>query len=519
MIKKILEIKNLGIFKDYRWSETIKKFELFNIIYGWNGSGKTTLSQLFSAFESGKIPAYPDLKYKVETDDGEYSQGMPYSKQIRVFNQHYISENIDVLACRTNPIFILGEENKKLSEQIKDDEKKLRGDPEKPEDLGMLKEFELLKRELQQKEDDRGKLFTDIARTISSNLVGASTRNYRKKNAEGDFEKLESQELLSDIEKNQYDLTLRQLEKSLIDELVSSDIGEDTDAIVSDANLLLKTTVETLMIERLIENSDISQWVEKGYELHLEKASVNCEFCNQPLPKERISELAAFFNKADKKLKADIDDLLTKINELYTKIQNINVPDKANFYTELQSDYSSSVHEFSKTKLDLLKEIKEFMREVERKKLHTTESIKLSQSIDLTRFLSSINGVNTHIQKHNEKSRNFSDAKKEAEEKLRKHYLSEISDEVKKCDSDIANIKRMINLLEHGDPDDPHDIGIIRLKTRIEENKNKISQSGLACDEINHQLETFLGRRELVFEVDEEGYTISRHGEIPLLAV
>jgi len=271
MIKKILEIKNLGIFKDYRWSETIKKFELFNIIYGWNGSGKTTLSQLFSAFESGKIPAYPDLKYKVETDDGEYSQGMPYSKQIRVFNQHYISENIDVLACRTNPIFILGEENKKLSEQIKDDEKKLRGDPEKPEDLGMLKEFELLKRELQQKEDDRGKLFTDIARTISSNLVGASTRNYRKKNAEGDFEKLESQELLSDIEKNQYDLTLRQLEKSLIDELVSSDIGEDTDAIVSDANLLLKTTVETLMIERLIENSDISQWVEKGYEfLHVD---------------------------------------------------------------------------------------------------------------------------------------------------------------------------------------------------------------------------------------------------------
>jgi len=162
MIKKILEIKNLGIFKNYRWGETIPEFERFNIIYGWNGSGKTTLSQLFSALENGEISAHPDLKYKIETDDGEYSQGMSYPKQIKVFNQHYITENIDVLACKTNPIFILGKENKKLSELIKNDEIKLRGDPAEPEDLGMLKELELLKRELQQKDNDRGKLFNCI---------------------------------------------------------------------------------------------------------------------------------------------------------------------------------------------------------------------------------------------------------------------------------------------------------------------------------------------------------------------
>jgi wobble nucleotide-excising tRNase len=514
MIKKILEIKNLGIFKYYRWRETIPDFERFNIIYGWNGSGKTILSQLFSALESGELSTYPDLMYKIVTGDGEYSQGMPYGKQIRVFNQHYISENIDVVACRANPIFILGEDNKILAEQIRDDERILRGDPEKPEDLGLLKESELCKSELQQKKKDRDKLFTDIARTISSNLVGASTRTYRKNNAEKDFAELESQELLSDIEKKRFDLTIRQQEKSHIEELVSNDIEEVTNAIVSDANSLLETTVEIIMIDRLIKNSDISQWVEEGYKLHLEKESKNCEFCNQPLPKERISELAAFFNEADKKLKDDIDNLLNKINDLYTKIQKINATDKANFYTELQSEYLNSVEEFINTKQYLLERILDLKEEVENKKLRTTESVKLSTSIDTTKFLSSVNGVNIHIQTHNEKSRNFSDAKKEAEEKLRKHYLSEISDEVKKYDSDIADINQKIDLLEHGDPNDPHDIGITGLKKRINENKNKISQSGLACDEINHQLEIFLGRRELVFEVDKEGYTIRRHGEI-----
>jgi len=514
MIKKFLEITNLGIFKDCSWGKTIPEFERFNIIYGWNGSGKTTLSQLFSALENGEISAYPDLKYKIETDEGEYSQGISYGKQIRVFNQHYITENIDVLACKTNPIFILGVENKKLSEIIKDDEKKLRGDPEKPEDLGMLKELELRKREHQQKTKDSGKLFSDIARTISTNLVGVSTRTYRKNNAERDFAELNSKELLSDTDKNKYELTLRQQEISIVAELKRGDLEEDTDAILSQAKSLFAITVETIMIARLIENSEISQWVEKGYQLHLEIASENCEFCNQPLPQERISELAAFFNEADKKLKADIDDLLTKINELYTKIQNIDVADKAHLYAELQSDYSSSVNEFSKAKQDLLEDITDFKSEVENKKLHTTESKILSKSINPTKFFSAIHEVNIHIRSHNKKSRNFSEAKKEAEEKLRKHYLSEIWDDVKTFDSDIANLYKMIDLLEHGNPDDPNDIGITGLKNRVDQNKNKISQSGLACDEINDQLEIFLGRRELVFEVDKEGYTIRRHGEI-----
>jgi wobble nucleotide-excising tRNase len=51
MIRKLLEIKNLGIFDNYRWDPSMANFERFNLIYGWNGSGKTTLSLLFSSFE------------------------------------------------------------------------------------------------------------------------------------------------------------------------------------------------------------------------------------------------------------------------------------------------------------------------------------------------------------------------------------------------------------------------------------------------------------------------------------
>ena len=92
--------------------------------------------------------------------------------------------------------------------------------------------------------------------------------------------------------------------------------------------------------------------------------------------------------------------------------------------------------------------------------------------------------------------------------------MSEIYDDVKLLESDINKLNRKINLLEKGNPKDSKDIGIEMIQQRIIENKNKISTSGAACEEINKQLKTFLGRDELTFEVAKEGYIIKRKGRI-----
>ena len=96
MIRKITKIKNLGIFSDYQWDFNIPEFKRFNLIYGWNGSGKTTLSQLFALFVNGKSEICPELEYKIQTDKDDFTQSTPYNRQIRIFNQDYISENIEL---------------------------------------------------------------------------------------------------------------------------------------------------------------------------------------------------------------------------------------------------------------------------------------------------------------------------------------------------------------------------------------------------------------------------------------
>ena len=160
MINKISKIKNFGIFGDYQWDSKIPEFKRINLIYGWNGSGKTTLSQLFALLENSKSETYSELEFKIQTDEGNFTHSTPYNSQIRIFNQDYISENIDILSGKAKPIFMLGKENKELATAIKEDEKILKGDPEKKDDLGKLKELELKKKEIEQEKKGKGKQFT-----------------------------------------------------------------------------------------------------------------------------------------------------------------------------------------------------------------------------------------------------------------------------------------------------------------------------------------------------------------------
>jgi wobble nucleotide-excising tRNase len=514
MINKIIKIKNLGIFSDSDGTSNLPDFKRFNIIYGWNGSGKTTLSQLFAIFETGKSENYPDLEYKIQTTDGDFTQATVYNKRIRVFNRDYISDNFDISSCKARPIYVLGKENKELVEAIKQDEIILRGNPEKINDIGKIKELELKKKELEQKETEKGKCFTDVAKIISTNTSGVSARNYRKNNAEQAFLRLKVKNVLTEKEIKQHSLTLKQIEKPILNELSIVNIVNDINSIILCAKSLLQRTVETTLIERLKENSDISKWVEQGILLHTTKNSSNCEFCNQPLPKKRILELSAYFNDADKKLKDEIDNLFIEIDKLTSSVDKLIALDKANLYDEFQADYLLATENLSKTKIELLKSISSLKNEIEKKKANTSEPIILLTIVDATVFVSVVEVINVEIRKHNDKTKRFTQAKIDSTIMLENHYLSEIFDNINKIDEDIKRIRQEISLLEIGDPKNPDQIGITKIQQRIIDNKNKIATSGPACEEINKQLKTFIGHDELTFEVSEEGYLIKRKGKI-----
>lgn len=515
MITKINKIKNLGLFSNYRWDGQLPQFKTFNVIYGWNGSGKTTLSRLFAALETGKHEKFNDLQYDVEIDGIAYSQGNPCNTKIRVFNEDYVENNIDMISGKANSIFILGKEDKALAEEIKDLEVQLYGDSDNPEDFGLLKKLELIQKSLESKEKERGLIFSSVAKTIGQIGSGKTIRSYTKRNSEEDFYKLSGKVFLSSDEFAAQNATVNSEQKGVIAEITIVDIERSIPILLKEAQKLLECTVEVKVITELKDNDDLSQWVEHGMTLHKSQNSTSCLFCGQEIPNSRIEELLQFFTKKDQDLKIELDKLIQKLEGVKNKISKLEVPDEARFYSGFSEKYSIALSRLNISRNELVANISELIQEINNKKSHTNEALKLETNIDIPPFTESIRVLNEIVQLHNEKSKNFAKHVIDASEKIKVHYLSEVYDEINQFDREIEGLKKEIDRLKNGNPEEnSEELGIIRIQQRIEENRNKISLAGLACDEFNSQLGTFLGRNELCFETTDEGYVLKRNGEL-----
>ena len=128
MLKKIKQIRNLGVFQDFHWDNEVKNkdgsiryFEAINIIYGRNYSGKTTISRIFRALETGSISdKYGNPYFCMELADGskiEMESKTENFLPIRVFNEDFVRDNLRFIIdpdASVEPFAILGDDNNKI---------------------------------------------------------------------------------------------------------------------------------------------------------------------------------------------------------------------------------------------------------------------------------------------------------------------------------------------------------------------------------------------------------------------
>jgi wobble nucleotide-excising tRNase len=499
MIKKIKKIKNLGIFQSYTCDSSFPECKTYNLFYGWNGSGKTTLSKLFDSFNSGKDEEFPGLEYECEyeTESGRttFSQETEYGTKIRVFNKQYIENNIGIEKGNAKSIFILGAENKKLAEQIVEDEKKL-------EKLKTGKnEFE---KEKTNKEAEIKRIYKSAGDLISATNVGSAVRNYNARNAKEDFQNLEKKEVLEPEKVSEYQTILKQEQKSKLSEL---EFTFDLTTNYDDVSKICKKTVESEVLSRLKEKSDISEWVETGIKLHQKHESQTCEFCENIISESRLKALSKHFSEADKKLKDEIEDKINELEGKLERLKSLTPHNKTLLYKELHTKYNSRLTTFNEEKGNLSLELSILIKELKDKKAKTTEEVIFTRTLE-NNFSISLDSINRVLKGHNDKTDNFQTQKDDANQKLKNHYLSEIFDDVKNLEEEIQNCEKHTSEIQNGT--DEKD-GIFQLNTRITKNKSTISSEHKACEIFNRNLHTFLGRKDIKFDVaDEGGYLIKR---------
>jgi wobble nucleotide-excising tRNase len=442
---------------------------------------------------------YDTATFEVELENGTKCSHLQLTdlSYIRVFNTDYIKENLKWGAGEEGieSILLVGKENIKLEEELK----------KYKVDLEVIKEnTEKLENSVQIERDKIETGFTDKAREIKTTL---NILNYDKRDLEPIVKSVaDAPEKygLPDEKLQEYRRKYHSTDKKETIPQITLPIP-DISSHCNQTETLLKRTATANVIERLRENRNLEKWVEDGIELH-ENESV-CQFCGGILRSDLLDNLNAHFSEAYKQL-------MTEINQLADTLRNKEVsdepplPEKAEFYPELQKDYEQSKQCLKSEVKTFNKIVEELLKMIDDKKIKPFEVVTFRKPQDKTDDLKkAIASVNIVIQKHKKITDEFEKEKKAAKEKLIKNWASEFAITVNYNET-IKEIGKRETEIETQNRQQ----GIILKKIHFFEQQSSDAVKG--ARKINEYLHDYFGTAELKMSVaeDEKYLKLERSG-------
>lgn len=528
-IERIDKIKGHRVFHDFNWSTELSDFSRFNLIYGWNGSGKTTLSLLFNYLQRREDITEGEVKFQIggQSIDGSSISGAVIP-QVRVFNRDSVDRSMfEVPNHELAPVFYLGEDSS-----------------DKQKEIELLKsEQQILSnqiRESQDKEAAAKKLFDDFCKNkaleIKGLLSSSGTGGYNTYN-KANFSTKSDQllactppafcltpEVFQEFLENKEGAVLKKID------LVSTSMPDYLN-IVGHVGGLLKRSIVTDAITDLSENSSRAAWVQQGLNLHnIGDDDVDCYFCSNPISPKRIHDLEAHFNDQLTAFQREVDAEISELTATLNSVENLELPAESQFYTHLQNRYKSSVSQWSTSKHMVTVFLGTLIRALQEKREQPFKSIDLNQYLslsaakekekgmlmsviefmaDTTQMISVSMGlgiiekINRLITEHNEYTANFNEKVDKARRILETHtvstYLLEYSD-----------YKKTISI--HQDAIADFNANLLELNDNLSQLEREIKEFVRPVEELNAEMTAYLGRDELQFQIQGNGYVISRNG-------
>ncbi|MBD3586432.1 AAA family ATPase [Salinimonas sp. HHU 13199] len=513
-IKSIQKLKQFGIYQDHT-NAYAKDFGKYNLFYGWNGSGKSTLSGLFRCIENKSTSSkFPSSQFSVSIDNGTLiTQANVGNADLNIytFNHDFIDENISWDSVVKSILLVDKEkieEREKLEKLKKEQEADTTAHSKEAEKIRKL-------------EGAISKFGTDSARHMKSSLQSIDTTdryylNYDKRK----FEKF----ITDNLEASKSDTPL--LDDQKIVELTNAAKPDQKSPITFNKHSinqetfnkakerlddLLKTSVVSQTIQRLVDHSDIKSWIEIGLDLHKRHDTNQCEFCGNTITEERTKQLEAHFNDDYKAFQTRLQSADGWLSSQY--IQPPMLPSVSDFYDEFKKRYSEACTTLEKAITDLNEEITVWHTVLKAKTanpLKTGLTIEVISESSVKAFNDAMTAIGAAIDKHNHKSGNFKEETDKAKRQLELHYsTTEVKsfgyhDKKKEVVDRIAANQTLKTKIDSRN-------------TEIRTLEDSLSNEGLGADQFNESLHKFLGRSELTlrFNPVKKGYEILRNDSVP----
>lgn len=510
MIKNIQRLKQFGIFQNHT-NANAKDFGKYNLFYGWNGSGKSTLSGVFRCIENNNTSSkFPSSEFTVSVDNGTaITQANVVDSDLNVytFNHDFIDENISWNSV-VKSILLVDKEKIEEREKLEKLKKEQEAD---------VKEHGTESEAIKKLDGAVSKFGTDSARHMKTSLQSIDTTdsyylNYDKRKfgkfIEDHLEESKSDDSLLDDQRI-VELTnaAKPDQKSPItfnQQTINQEIFTKAKERLDD---LLKTSVVSQTIQRLVEHGDIKSWVETGLDLHKRHDTNQCEYCGNTITEERTKQLEAHFNDDYKAFQTRLEGADGWLASQY--IQPPTLPATSDFYDEFKSGYGEACTALEKAITALNEEITVWhtvLKEKTANPLETGLTVEVISESSVKAFNDAMTAIGAAVDKHNHKSGNFKEETDKAKKQLELHYATT---EVKSfgyhdkkqevVDRTAANgtLKTTINTRN----------------TEIRTLEDSLSNEGVGADQFNESLHKFLGRSELTlrFNPVKKGYEILRN--------
>ena len=489
-------------FKGFRWPSDLDDFKSRNLIYGWNGSGKSTLSDLFRSIEK-KLSLENECFTIITENCSINSLNIPEDvllPQVRVFNKKYIEENVFNSRNEVTAIFYLGQENIEKQKEVGKCKEHLRE---------LNNNLENKRNEVEQKESALDKYYRDEALKIKDILRSSdknnqfnnydkgnfkhSTRNFSQNNNVGE-------KILDDDNFNKY----KDIKESNIKEVIDlvRPIQLDFDGFRKNVEGVLSTLVVTKILNELKSDNQLSEWVKVGLGLHKEGNSYKktCSFCKNDITNDRLKVIENHFNESYRQLQRKIIKLIEDIKKNVDSLKSIDLPHKSEFYDDIEGGYDTrriSLNENIELSIKWFEYLKEKLNE---KNKNLFLEISLENKV-FEEFNLSVDDVNMVVDNHNQRTRNFNEDIKNARVKIEEHLVASCLDEYKLRNRELLTIKLDIKKLEGNRK---------ILNGKIYNLELSIRDHLPAAEELNKDIKSYLGRDEIKFKTQENGYQIIR---------
>lgn len=498
-VTKISRLRNLGVFREFDWPQDLPEFKRYNVIYGWNGSGKTLLSRIFARFQKKQILTCEDVVVKFSNGDELRSNSfssVPANLKVRVFNRDFVEETVHKAEGSIHPIYFFGEKTKekqqdleKVAEQITEKRKAI--------------ETNILKKDDKKNEID--KLCSNGAQAVRDTLQ-IPGRQYEREQFREDISTLlgrdKHDDYILDDNEREHLLELIRSEKRKTLNLINFSFA--TFKVLFDkARKLCRESVVAKVIEEFRQHPDVNVWVEQGLNLHKHYGTETCLFCNQLLTEQRLQDLDAHFSEAYNKLIEEIEKLAGEVRTGRESAISVRMPDPDLLFPGLHSRFTKQQAQFTNEHTRHIQEIDNLIEVLENKRKNPFEDLESTvPAWDITD--DAIAAVNEMITEHNTKVDNHQKEVEKAKQRLKHHIIAERIESYQELKNELNTIENALDTLQRE---------VAKLEKQHLDLERDLVENRRPAEELNCEIASYLGHKEIQFNVEETGYRIVRNGQ------